>query len=170
MTYGPLTVGVSADNGFTSTGSTGLIEKCTMISINHAVLLVGYNSTHWFIKNSWGTSWGNNGYGYILKVNDCELSAWVDVMQINYPFVPTPTPAPTPTPPVGYTTLTINMIDSKANGWNGTILGLSQNGVVVATFGDNFTMGSLFGPILATVANQTQTSIVVVKIGDSNTQ
>ena len=39
----------------------------------HAVVLVGWNdstyeinvSGHWIFKNSWGTSWGDNGYGYI---------------------------------------------------------------------------------------------------------
>jgi hypothetical protein len=141
-----------------------------MGTANHAILLVGYNSTHWFIKNSWGTSWGNKGFGYILKTNDCKLNAWVDVMQVNYPFVPTPTPTPTPTPPAGFTTLTINMTDSKSNGCNGTILGLSQNGVIVAVFGDNFTTGAASGPLLVTIASQVQTSIVVVQLGNGTNE
>ncbi len=40
---------------------------------NHAVVIVGWNdsiadknvSGHWIFKNSWGTEWGDNGYGYI---------------------------------------------------------------------------------------------------------
>lgn len=40
---------------------------------DHAVILVGWNdsisdenvSGHWIFKNSWGTGWGDNGYGYI---------------------------------------------------------------------------------------------------------
>jgi C1A family cysteine protease len=31
----------------------------------HAILLVGWNSTSWIIKNSWGANWGTNGYGTI---------------------------------------------------------------------------------------------------------
>ena len=26
--------------------------------INHALLLIGYDSDNWIVKNSWGTSWG----------------------------------------------------------------------------------------------------------------
>lgn len=48
-------------------GSSGLINKCAPGKIDHAVLLVGYNITHWFIKNSWGAVWGHQGFGYIAK-------------------------------------------------------------------------------------------------------
>lgn len=40
---------------------------------DHYVLLFGYNSTHWFVKNSWGTAWGDYGIGYILKNNSCNI-------------------------------------------------------------------------------------------------
>ena len=142
-----------------------MINNCVAGAINHAILLVGYNTTHWFVKNSWDTWWGDKGFGYILKTNDCQLKTWVDIMQVNYPVVPTPTPTPTPNPPAGYITVSINMTDKGSNGWSGTTLGLSQNGVVVASFGGNFTSGAKFGPVLATYSNVSQTSIVVVKLG-----
>lgn len=43
------------------------------------MLVVGYtdlNGTqggHWIVKNSWGTSWGVGGFGYISKYHDCSL-------------------------------------------------------------------------------------------------
>jgi hypothetical protein len=108
-------------------------------------LLIGYNTTHWFIKNSWGTGWGNNGYGYIDKKHDCKLSTWVDAWRVNFTskLIPTPTPTPTPTPNKTMN-LTIRMSDSRGDGWNGNILGIMQNNTIIGKFGANFTNGALF--------------------------
>jgi len=41
--------------------------------VNHGVVVVGYNDDvslaaggYWIVKNSWGSGWGDDGYGYIL--------------------------------------------------------------------------------------------------------
>ena len=115
---------------------SGSISCPSSPEVNHAVLLVGYNTTYWFIKNSWDTSWGAGGYGYINKINDFGLHFSVFTMQINFPFNPSPSPNPSPTPTPVYTiTLTIQMSDSYGDGWNGNVFAFKQNGAIVSTFG-----------------------------------
>ena len=44
------------------------------IGLNHAVQLVGYgvdyyNGDYWLVKNSWGDSWGMDGYVQLGRIN-----------------------------------------------------------------------------------------------------
>ncbi|XP_067686240.1 cathepsin L2-like isoform X2 [Haliotis asinina] len=47
--------------------------ECTSSGLDHAVTVVGYgiqdNKDYWLLKNSWGTSWGEEGY-MLLARND----------------------------------------------------------------------------------------------------
>lgn len=79
--------------------------------IDHAVLIVGYGSEgdddYWIVKNSWGTSWGIEGYIYIkrntnLKYGVCAINAMASypTKESSSPSpYPSPTPIPTPLPP-----------------------------------------------------------------------
>nr|XP_055035044.1 cathepsin O [Misgurnus anguillicaudatus] len=65
---GPLVVIVDAISWQDYLG--GIIQHhCSSHNANHAVLIIGYDTTgdvpYWIVRNSWGTSWGDNGYVYI---------------------------------------------------------------------------------------------------------
>lgn len=46
------------------------------IAGSHAVLIVGYNDEQncWYVKNSWGTEWGDDGY-FRIKYDECNIGA-----------------------------------------------------------------------------------------------
>lgn len=58
------------------------------------------------------------------------------------------------------------MSDSKGDGWNGNIIAFKQDGVIVATFGDNFIEGKNYGPSIVRIKNNIQTQIVVAQKGN----
>jgi C1A family cysteine protease len=68
----PVAVAISADTMIFQSYSSGVITSANCYtSLNHGVLVVGYGTEngqdYWLVKNSWGTSWGNNGYVKIAK-------------------------------------------------------------------------------------------------------
>jgi cathepsin L len=83
ITVAPVGALIYADNGFQGY-SSGIYSGCPSSfdesygSINHAVIIVGYDTNgNYIIKNSWGTSWGESGFGVISNTNDCALSGFV---------------------------------------------------------------------------------------------
>jgi len=67
---GPLSVCVDAASGW-QTYAGGIMKNCRGQSLDHCVLIVGFNDAHsppyWIVKNSWGVSWGESGYIYLEK-------------------------------------------------------------------------------------------------------
>jgi C1A family cysteine protease len=66
--HGPIFAGLSVDATWdNATATHGLLDKFQPNTIRggHAVCIVGYTAEKRFIvRNSWGTSWGDNGFGY----------------------------------------------------------------------------------------------------------
>jgi hypothetical protein len=59
--HGPVAAAVYANSAMQNYTS-GIFNSCTSSSPNHAIVLVGWGSTYWVMKNSWGTGWGESGY------------------------------------------------------------------------------------------------------------
>ncbi|XP_018646152.1 SmCL2-like peptidase (C01 family) [Schistosoma mansoni] len=65
--HGPVSAGINVEQQFMRYKS-GIYQSqsCSSTEVNHAVLIVGYGEEngvqYWTIKNSWGTSWGEEGY------------------------------------------------------------------------------------------------------------
>jgi len=68
MAKGPTTIGIDAGGVSFQLYSGGIYESttCSGNKINHAVTAVGFGTEndeeYWVIKNSWGSSWGLDGY------------------------------------------------------------------------------------------------------------
>ena len=68
----PIAVGVEANPAIFQFYQSGIVtsEACGT-TLNHALLLVGFNSEagtdYWYCKNSWGPSWGERGYIRIAR-------------------------------------------------------------------------------------------------------
>ena len=81
ISKGPVAAAIYAQGAF-SNYKSGVYSGCSTSfsesyqNLNHAVVIVGYDiSGNYIIKNSWGTGWGESGFGVISKDRDCGLSA-----------------------------------------------------------------------------------------------
>jgi len=85
----PVSIAVEADQSAWQLYSSGTVTKGCGTNLDHGVLIVGYDTTasppFWIVKNSWGASWGMQGYIQI------EISSGNGVcginMQPSYPTV-----------------------------------------------------------------------------------
>jgi len=71
LNLGPIAVSVDAGSDTFQFYSSGVITDAVACGtdLNHAVTLVGYNGMsnppYFILRNSWGTSWGQNGYAWL---------------------------------------------------------------------------------------------------------
>uniref|UniRef100_A0A0N5A140 Cathepsin L n=1 Tax=Parastrongyloides trichosuri TaxID=131310 RepID=A0A0N5A140_PARTI len=80
-TVGPIAVGIDASLESFQAYSHGIYDDPTCPkTLNHAVLLIGYgkddlNGEYWLVKNSYGTTWGEQGYLRIRRgLNRCGIA------------------------------------------------------------------------------------------------
>jgi len=88
----PVSVLIEADQDVFQFYTTGVIKTNCGNSLDHAVLAVGYEKRGLYqafiVKNSWGTSWGADGYVYISTNNKANSGTGVCGI-LSQPMVPT---------------------------------------------------------------------------------
>lgn len=85
----PAAIAVNASGFKFQTYSSGILTTCNQTSLNHAITMDGYDSTasvpYFQIRNSWGASWGDNGYIYIAMTAGNEKGLCGCQMDVDYP-------------------------------------------------------------------------------------
>jgi len=82
---GPVSVCVDASSWQYYNG--GVLQTCGT-SVDHCVQLVGYanynqNNAYWIVRNSWGASWGENGFIWIAIGQDlCDIGDYATVVTV----------------------------------------------------------------------------------------
>ncbi|KAF1740677.1 hypothetical protein MXB_3167 [Myxobolus squamalis] len=79
---GPISIAVDAKSDEYAFYKSGIIDfsSCSSVSLNHAVLAVGYSllkRPYLLVKNSWGKNWGIGGYFKValFKNNMCGIAS-----------------------------------------------------------------------------------------------
>merc|ERR1712005_46496 len=91
----PLSVCVNAGAWNDYTGGVLTSAACGSMgadSQDHCVMAVGFNSTaptpYWIVRNSWATTWGEQGYIYLeMAKNTCGLADDATIPQVNVNFM-----------------------------------------------------------------------------------
>jgi hypothetical protein len=96
----PVSVVIEADSIAFQLYEDGVFSSDCGSALDHAVLLVGYGtgfgSDYWFIKNSWGMSWGIKGYAKILRGKPGDNGQCGIKTSPSYPVVRGDAPSPPP--------------------------------------------------------------------------
>ncbi|KAF0693369.1 Aste57867_15666 [Aphanomyces stellatus] len=98
----PVVVAVEAGNPVWKNYKGGVVTKCPGSYTDHAVIAVGYGTSsddYFKVKNSWGATWGENGYIYLKRGMGADADGVCQVTSlITYPEVFGSPVAPTNVP------------------------------------------------------------------------
>jgi len=87
----PVSVAIEADQSVFQFYSSGVMDSSCGTNLDHGVLVVGWGElngkSYWKVKNSWGSSWGDNGYILLSRnVTNPEGQCGI-AMMASYPVI-----------------------------------------------------------------------------------
>lgn len=80
--HGAIITGVAATLNFHALKNSKTLKEHTKQVADHTIAIIGWddNRSAWLIRNSWGTTWGDSGYGWIdynsIKIGTSAF--WID--------------------------------------------------------------------------------------------
>ena len=88
----PVSVAIASESPLLHSYKSGVLNITTCgIALNHCVVVIGYgtlNGTdYWYVKNSWGSWWGDNGFLKILRTNETGNGMCGILMKPSYPLM-----------------------------------------------------------------------------------
>merc|ERR1712070_989821 len=105
LNLGPVSIALDGGGAAFQGYKSGVLSGSCGSQLDHGVLAVGYGTLsgtdYWKVKNSWGTSWGMDGYILLTRATGTFKKSGIK-MQPSYPVVsgkPGPSPGPSPPPP-----------------------------------------------------------------------
>jgi KDEL-tailed cysteine endopeptidase len=89
----PVSIAIEADTKYFQSYTSGVLTSSSCgTNLDHGVLIVGYGTEngikYWLVKNSWSTSWGEQGYVKIARSDSTNDPGICGIgMQPSYPVV-----------------------------------------------------------------------------------
>lgn len=89
----PVSIAIEADTKYFQSYTSGVLTSSSCgTNLDHGVLIVGYGTEngikYWLVKNSWSTSWGEQGYVKIARSDSTNDQGICGIgMQPSYPVV-----------------------------------------------------------------------------------
>jgi hypothetical protein len=113
--FGPFAIAVDAGSPLWYHYEGGIVKSCCKRALEHAPTVVGWGvdagEPYWIVRNSWGPTWGEEGYIRLeLGTDQCGITQYPSMPCVckgcstqtcakPAPWPPNPTPIPPPPPP-----------------------------------------------------------------------